>query len=152
MELKIIETKTYRLTKLDKLDPVTVYVTQFSDEAGKITIDCFGRAWTCYWGSMGKPTLQEFFLGCDNSYILGKLLQETRQTDFDEINEIASKRGFDVCVTSDVEVAMQSDAMAECFGADWYMDLPQCDTPDVRYVGRIVNAIKAAFQQELQAA
>lgn len=151
MELEVAETKTYRLSKLERLDPVTVYVTQFTEKAGKITFDCFGRAWSCYWPSMGKSTIQEFFLECENDYILGKLLSETKQTDFDEINEIASKKGFDIYVTSDVEVAMQSQDMAECFGDDWYMDLPRCHTSDYRYVSRIINAIKAAFQQELAA-
>lgn len=149
MKVSKNETETYVLTKIDRLDPVTAYVTNYSPERGKIVIECFGRSWSCYWGGMGKTNLQEFFLSCDNDYILNKLLPETQQTDFDEINKLANKKGFSLCVSSDVEVAMQSQEMAECFGDDWYMDLPRCPTSDYKYVGRIITAIKEAFQEEM---
>lgn len=144
------QTETYVLTGLDKLDPVTVYVTNYEIGRGKLVIECFGDAWAFYWGAMGERTLQEFVLKAENDYLLNKLLKETRQTDFDEINELAHKRGFDICVTSDVEVVMAAEDMAECFGGDWYMDLPRCPTDEYKYLGRILNAIKGAFSSELQ--
>lgn len=146
------QTETYVLTGLDRLDPVTVYVTNYKPGQGKIVIECFGEAWTAYWGGMGDNTLQQFFLTCDNAYILGKMLKETQQTDFDAINDTAHKKGFSLSVTSDVEVAMQADEMSECFGSDWYMDLPQCQTPEYEYLGRILNAVKGAFSEELEQA
>lgn len=152
MNIEKRKTETYALTDLDMLDPVTVYVTNYNTGQGKIVVECFGEAWTAYWGGMGVNTLQQFFLTCDNNYILGKMLKETRQTDFEEINDIAHKRGFDLCVTSDIEIAMQSDTMTECFGADWRMDLPRCNTGEYEYLGRILNAIKGAFTKELQRA
>ena len=146
------KTETYILTNLDRLDPVTVYVTNYNPGQGKMVVECYGEAWTAYWGGMGGNTLQQFVLTCDNDYILNKMLKNTTQTDFDEINEIVHKRGFSFCVTSDVEVAMQADDMAECFGPDWYMDLPTCNTTEYEYLGRILNAIKGAFTEELQQA
>lgn len=146
------QTETYVITDCDSLDAVTVYVTNYKLGHGKIVIECYGDAWAHYWGGMGDMTLQEFVVGAENDYLLGKLLKETRQTDFDEINEIASKRGFDICVTNDVEVAMASEDMAECFGDDWYMDLPRCHTQEYLYVFRILNAVKGAFSDELRQA
>ncbi len=146
------QTETYVLTKLDRLDPVTVYVTNYEPGQGKIVIECFGSAWAYFWGGMGDKTLQQFFVTCDNDYILNKLLDETRQTDFDEINDLAQKKGFSICVDSDVEMAWQAEEMAECFGPEWYMDLPRCNTSDYGYLGRIVTAIKGAFHEEQQAA
>ena len=145
MKIVIQETETYVLTDLVSLDPVTVYVTNYVPGQGKIVIECYCSSWAAYWGGMGEATLQEFLLTCENDYILGKLLKQTCQTNFDEINEIARKRGFSLAVTNDVEVAMQAEDMSECFGPDWYMDLPQCNTSEYEYVGRILNAIKAAF-------
>ena len=146
------KTETYLLSDIDKLDPVTVYVTNYTPGQGKIVIECYGSAWAYFWGGMGENNLQEFFIESSNDYILGKLLEETRQTDFDEINEVAQKRGFSICVSSDVAVAMQSQEMAECFGDEWYMDLPRCKTTEYDYVNRIVNAIKSAFAEELKKA
>jgi len=146
------QTETYVLTDLDRLDPVTVYVTNYAPGKGKMVIECYCSSWAAYWGGMSGLTVQKFLLTCENDYLLGKLLKETQQTDFDEINEVAQKRGFSLCVTSDVEIAMQAQEMAECFGSDWYMDLPRCATDEYNYVGRILNAVKAAFSEELKQA
>ena len=150
MKTTIKKTETYVLTDLDRLDPVTMYVTNYAPGQGKIVIECYCSSWAAYWGGMGESTLEGFLLTCNNDYILGKLLKETQQTDFNKINEIAHKRGFSLAVTSDVEVAMQAEDMSECFGPDWYMDLPQCNTSEYEYVGRIINAIKAAFSEQHQ--
>lgn len=146
------QTETYVLADIERLDPVTVYVTNYAPGKGKLVIECFGQAWASYWGAMGERTLQEFVLSSDNDYLLSKLLKETHQTDFDEINEVAHKRGYLLCVTSDVEVAMAVTTMAECFGDDWCVDLPRCHTNDYTYLGRILNAVKTAFRDELQQA
>lgn len=146
------QTETYILTDLDRLDPVTVYVTNYAPGQGKMVIECYCDSWAVYWGGMGRATLQEFLLSCNNDYILSKLLKKTRQTDFDKINDIAHNRGFSLSVTSDVEIAMQAEDMRECFGPEWYMDLPTCITHEYEYVGRILNSIKAAFSDELQQA
>ena len=90
------QTETYVVTGWDRLDAVTVYVTNYKQGQGKLVIECYGEAWAHYWSHMGENTLQQFVLGAENDYILGKLLKDTHQTDFDEINEIAQKRGFDL--------------------------------------------------------
>jgi hypothetical protein len=143
------QTETYVLSDLDRLDLVTAYVTNYAAGEGKIVIECYGRSWAAYWGGMTGLTLQKFLLTCNNDYILGKLLEETEQTDFDKINEIAERRGFSFHIDSDVQVAMHADEMAECFGGDWFMDLPRCTTSEYEYVGRILDAIKSAFSAEL---
>ena len=148
MSTKKTTTETYVLSELTALDPVTVYVTNYAPGAGKVVIECYSESWAVYWGGMGSGTLQQFFVTCDNAYILNKLLKNTEQTDFDEINDIASKKGIQLSVTSDIEVAMSLDEMDACFGPDWQMDLPTCSTPEYEYLGRIVDAIKAAFNEE----
>ncbi|MEW8193287.1 MAG: hypothetical protein AB2793_06235 [Candidatus Thiodiazotropha sp.] len=152
MNIEKRRTETYILTNLGTLDPVTVYVTNYQQGKGKIVIECFGDVWANYWGGMGDKTLQQFFVLCENDYLLNKLLKETTQTDFEAINEMAHKQGSLLCVTNDVEIAMASDAMSEIFGSDWYMDLPICNTSEYEYLGRIVNAVKGAFSDELKQA
>jgi len=153
MKVRKQQVETYVLTDLERLDPVTVYVTNYKLGQGKIVIECFGESWASYWGAMGSQTLQDFVISSENDYLANKLVKSTRQIDFDEINKIAHKRGRpDICVTSDVEVAMISNDMVECFGDDWYMDLPTRHTDEYKYVCRILNAVKAAFQEEKEQA
>lgn len=146
------KTETYVLTELEKLDAVTVYVSNYAKGMGKIVIECYGQAWSCYWGGMGEQTLQQFVLGADNDYLLDKMLKETSRTDFEKLNNDARKRGFDICVTSDFEMAMCSKQLAECFGNEWFRDIPQCESEDYHYLNRILNAVKAAFSNEIESA
>ena len=154
MNIEKRQTETYVITGFGDLDAVTVYVTNYKPGQGKLVIECYGESWAHFWGAMGERTLQKFVLQAENEYLAMKLIRgNTRQTDFEEINELAHKRGFpEICVTSDVEVAMMEGEMAECFGGDWMMDLPRCYTTEYHYLGRILNAVKAAFNDELQQA
>lgn len=64
-----------RIPAGDKLDAIIVY---FEDEApgqGRMTIACYGDAWTAWWGSMGDRTVRQFVAGCDAGYLSGALLQ-----------------------------------------------------------------------------
>ncbi|MFT6549977.1 MAG: hypothetical protein ACJA1I_000003 [Zhongshania marina] len=145
-------TETYVLTDLERLDPVTVYVTNYEPGRGKIVIECYGEAWTAFWGGMSGQSIQKFITDSHNDYVINKMVKNTSQTDFDEIEKQAKERGYEICATNDVEIAMQAREMSECFGSDWFMDLPTCSTPEYCYLSRILDAVKAAFQEELQQA
>lgn len=58
-----------------RLDPVTVYAENFGNAQGKILIECYGKAWACYWGAMGDGTLlEDFFLSVGTDYIINCLV------------------------------------------------------------------------------
>lgn len=64
-----------RIPAGDKLDAIIVY---FEDEAtgkGRMTVACYGDAWTAWWGSMGERTVRQFVAGTDPGYLSGALLQ-----------------------------------------------------------------------------
>lgn len=147
MKIEKRQTETYLLSDLDALDPVTVSVTNYELGRGKITIECYGKSWSTYWGGMGERTIQQFFLRCDNPYILDRFLAKTSETDYEEISR---RSNGEICATSDVEIAMMASDMREHFGDDWYMDLPQRPTGEYSYVSRIVDAVKQAFKEEVQ--
>ncbi len=44
------------------LDPITVYVEQFRPGAGRMTVQCYARAWTGFWGSHGAEAPLEDFV------------------------------------------------------------------------------------------
>ncbi len=150
MKVQIGETTTYIISNISDLDPVYVYVTNYKPGQGKIVIECFGEAWGHYWPAMGEDkSIQEFILNSNNDYLARKLARKDTQIDYDEINDVAHKRGyFDLCVTNDAEIAWQSELMERCFGDDYLMELPRCNTPEYVYLCKILNAIKSAFTQE----
>lgn len=150
MKIKKENTETYNLTELDGLDPVTAYVTNYEAGKGKIVVTCFNKAWSAYWGGMSGMSLQNFFLSCDNDYILGYFLNgNITQIDYDAINELAHKKGYEeIHVTSELEIQEEYEAMTDLYGEDWYLALPSCNTPDYNYCSKIIDAVKAAFKEE----
>ena len=61
------------LTELDQLDPVTFITESLGHERGKLTIDCYGEAWTAYWGSMGCDFVEAFIRDASVDYLTNKL-------------------------------------------------------------------------------
>ena len=59
---------------LNDLDPVTVFFEDFGNARGQMTVVCWGRAWTHYWGNMGDKTVREFVLKASIGYLVGKLM------------------------------------------------------------------------------
>lgn len=62
--MKITEStvKKITITNVQNLDPVSVMVEDFGQGEGKITITCFGEAWSHYWrreGDISKETARE---------------------------------------------------------------------------------------------
>ncbi|MDC9598949.1 hypothetical protein [Xenorhabdus anantnagensis] len=53
-------------------DPIHVYLEDYGDGQGRITISEYGESWTAYWGAMGG-SLSDFILKADNGYIIGYL-------------------------------------------------------------------------------
>jgi hypothetical protein len=60
---KMVITGAYRL------DPITVYAEDIEPRRGRITVQCYGKAWSGYWGGMGERTIAEFFRSCSVDYL-----------------------------------------------------------------------------------
>lgn len=89
-----MKTETAQITKLlitdlmdepHKLDPVTVIIEdaghrmiatdgkEYTTRQGKIIIECYGKSWSAYWGSMGDRTVAQFFSDENSDYLIGSL-------------------------------------------------------------------------------
>lgn len=142
--MKIIESTTVKLTlsDLDRLDPVTIFLEDFSIGQGRITIVCYGKAWSSYWGGMGNRSLIEFVLSCDEHYIAKNLSSESSSIiDYDKISEDI---GCDVDRDS---MGFCNDMLIEAYGNEWYFDLPQTTNPDYQYLCRIILAVQAGLKK-----
>jgi hypothetical protein len=56
------------------LDPVTVYIEQYSLRQSKVTVQCFSRAWTTYWGGHWDVPVEEFMTKVTADYIVNNLI------------------------------------------------------------------------------
>ncbi|MBJ2139861.1 hypothetical protein JC796_03885 [Delftia acidovorans] len=54
-------------------DPIRVTLDDIEPGRGRITVECYGRAWASYWGAMGDQGIAQFFASCDNHYLIGNL-------------------------------------------------------------------------------
>lgn len=80
---KIIKLK---LTDLDRLDPITVFIEDDEAGKGKITFECFNKSWSYFWGSMGESDVTEFFISCSKDYLVKCFWdhsQPTTELDYD---------------------------------------------------------------------
>ena len=73
MKIEKSEVTKLTLTELKNLDLVNVFLEDYEHGKGKITIECYGKAWSAYWGGMGDRTISKFFCSANNGYIIGKL-------------------------------------------------------------------------------
>lgn len=76
--MRIEDSKTSRVLTIHdapKLDPITVVLQDIGPGAGRLIVECYGEAWSAYWGGMGDATLSEFVRDCGPDYITDKLVR-----------------------------------------------------------------------------
>jgi len=135
------------LRNINRLDPVTMYLEDLAPGQGKLTIDCFGKVWTAFWGGMGNENIAKFINSADIDYLAGKLFNgEKYVIDYDEISR---KIGNEV---ERETLVYYEDKVVNIYGADWRMDLPTTINPKYEYLCRIITAVKEAIANELMVA
>ena len=76
MKLKVETVDCFTLSDIQGLDPVTAYFSDQSPGQGRLTVVCYGTAWTAWWGSMGSgATVREFVRSLDAGYLYGCLVR-----------------------------------------------------------------------------
>lgn len=71
--IRSLTVESVEIYGIERLDPIDVYWEDFGEQRGRVTITCWGEAWTAYWGAMGEATIREFFLRADDDYIARRL-------------------------------------------------------------------------------
>jgi hypothetical protein len=63
----------------EALDPVLVILQDFGGGRGRLTLECYGQAWSAYWGAMGNDnSLRGFLGGASHEYIGNCLIRGVR--------------------------------------------------------------------------
>lgn len=63
-----------------RLDRIKVITEDFEAGKGQLTIVCWGRAWTAYWGGMGAGDVSRFVMSMNAEYIADNLLSGMQPT------------------------------------------------------------------------
>jgi len=82
MDTHNVPVTAWEIAPIDNLDQITVYFQDYELGKGKVTLECWGGAWSSYFGAMGSKTIQQFFLSCGPDYLVNKLsgAQSLKQT------------------------------------------------------------------------
>lgn len=73
--------EAFVISGVDGLDPVTVFLQDFGRDTdnegryarGRLIVECWGEAWSCYWGAMAAPDIQTFLARTSPCYLVDKL-------------------------------------------------------------------------------
>ncbi|WP_343552163.1 hypothetical protein [Pantoea sp.] len=164
------------ITDVKSLDPVKVMIENIQPGVGNITITCFGKSWTSYWGAMSDQTIQEFFVDCNDSYLINCLDRGIRSMIDGEDNEaniqfvkaeICRQRrerdierlearewwdeAEDAVDIKDLVCSWHSNStLCKLFGDEpWHANWPSVPNPDYEYLERIVQVVREAIKQTL---
>lgn len=166
MKIETTFIKKIAITDVPRLDPIDVHLEDIAHRQGRITIRCYSQAWTAYWGGMGDRTIAQFFCSCDEDYLANNLssirptmpdyeglytkakknvLQKRRkgwELDKDGARRLFDKLDHHVEHATDVD----TDAMQEIFGDEWWHEIPDAPNHEHEYLCRIINAVKVALK------
>lgn len=164
------------ITDVERLDPVKVMIENIKPGVGNITITCFGKSWTSFWGSMSDRSIQEFFVDCNDSYLINCLNRGISSvldgTDNDANIEFVKGRICRLRRDGDISEREAREYWDEAEGCEnvkmfccdysyrsplltlfgdepWYAGWPTVPNPDYEYLNRIVQTVREAIKQTL---
>lgn len=149
--MKIENTQVTKLvlSGLDRIDPISVFAEDYGKGRGRITITCYGKAWTSFWGAMGDRTISQFFCSCDEHYLAGNLSNiDSTVYDIDELEKQAEEKGIKFHRDDPWHDYEFMDAMYGGDMGEWHSALPEKPNPDYEYLCRIIKAVQAGFLEQ----
>lgn len=161
------------ITGAERLDPIRVMIENYEPGKGRITVTCYGKAWTGAWFAMGGDTVQEFIQRVSNDYLIGYFdnsLSSVIDDDNDanlsfvqkeiiklrrenEIKYFDARYMWDEAINSDDVKASCCDYLVgnyllSLFGDDpFYAGWPTVPNPKYQYLSRIIDAVRAGLKQ-----
>ncbi|WP_289393620.1 hypothetical protein [uncultured Escherichia sp.] len=163
----------YTVTGAERLDPVRVMIENYEPGKGRITVTCYGRAWTGAWFAMGGDTVQDFIKRVSNDYLIGCLAPRLEST-IDDDNEanlnfvkqqiikLRQEREIEAYEAREMwaEAENADDVKANCcdflvgekllnlFGDDpWYAGWPKVPNHEYQYLERVLNAMREGLNE-----
>lgn len=173
--MKVTETKvlSIEITEVERLDPIRVMAENYEPGQGRITITCYGKAWTSAWFAMSGDTVQKFFIRVSNDYLIGCFapMLNSEVDDDNEANlefvkaeicklrrsdEIDHAKARDMWEAAEYSSDVKEDCCSwtrgsvlnELFGDDpFYAKWPTVPNQEYQYLERILDAVREALKQ-----
>ncbi|HFU4523188.1 TPA: hypothetical protein ACGPBP_001631 [Klebsiella variicola] len=169
---------SFTITGAERLDPVRVMIENYEPGKGRITVTCYGQAWTGAWFAMGGDTVQAFIQRVSNEYLIGYFDPQMESTVDDDNDEnlifvkseiIKLRRQLEISYeearsmwdeaenADDVKACccdfLVGDKLLTLFGDDpWYAGWPSVPNPKYQYLDRILNAVRVGLVEMERAA
>lgn len=163
----------FTVTGAERLDPVRVMIENYEPGKGRITITCFGKAWTGAWFAMGGDTVQKFMKRVSNEYLIGYFDPQLQSTvDDDNDANLTFVKGEIIKLRREQEISYEEarlmwdeaegadDVKASCcnylvgdkllnlLGDDpLYAGWPMVPNHEYQYLERILNAVRAGLNE-----
>ncbi|MEX7569105.1 hypothetical protein [Enterobacter hormaechei] len=163
MKVEKLDVLSFVLTDLERLDPVRVMIENYEPGKGRVTITCYGKAWTAAWFALGGDDVQTFIKRVSDDYLIGCLAPQLRSTVGDdndanlifvksEIIKLRREREIDAETARNMwDEAENADDVKEsccCFGVGnellslfgdepWYAGWPTVPNPAYQYLERM---------------
>ena len=112
--MKVIDISSVQAWEIDDvlgLDPIHIYWHDLSPSKGRLIVECYGVAWSAYWGGMGGQTLQEFVGSVDSAYLAGCLSPGNRKQSGNDLRYL--RRITDAVVAAVKERKILADSEAD---------------------------------------
>lgn len=178
MKVEKSDVLAFTISDVERLDPVRVMIENYEPGKGRITVTCYGQAWTGAWFAMGGDTVQAFIKRVSNDYLIGCLaprLESSVDDDNDANLEFVKSQIIKLRREQEIdrgdaremwtEAENAEDVKANCcdfivgdkllnlFGDDpWYAGWPSVPNPKYQYLDRILNAVRIGLVEMERAA
>ena len=178
MKVEKSDILAFTISEVERLDPVRVMIENYEPGQGRITVTCYGQAWTGAWFAMGGDTVQEFIKRVSNEYLIGYFdpqLESTVEDDNDanllfvksqiiklrrelEIEADEAREMWDEAENAeDVKTrccdCRIGDRLPGLLGDDpWYANWPSVPNHKYQYLERIINTVRDGLEEMERAA
>lgn len=173
MKVEKSDVLAFTISEVERLDPVRVMIENYEPGKGRITITCYGKAWTGAWFAMGGDTVQQFIKRVSNDYLIGYFDPQLESTvDDDNDANLLFVKSQIIKLRRDEEITAEEaremwdeaedaeDVKANCcdrlvgnkllwlLGDDpWYANWPTVPNYKYQYLERIIDTVRDGLEE-----
>lgn len=71
--IPVEQSQGYIVRDVNILEPVTIILFDHAPGKGMVVVECYGDAWSAYFGAMPDNCLREFLARVDSDYLAGRM-------------------------------------------------------------------------------